>query len=427
MNIRVRIDEALRALELGAKLAVERVETGVVFNPMRAEMCADPHPFYRDLRERDPIHRSRAADGWVLSRYRNVEAVLGDRRYSADERNLREWPRILRRRRHAGLPDPYAEGRGPMLRLDPPDHTRLRTLVNKAFTPRAVERMRPRVVAVTDELLGRFRSGESLELIADLASPLPVTIIAELLGVPAVDRERFRHWSDEAIRTLGEGTLEDRLRAERGVQELGHYLIDVAETRRREPRDDLLSSLVLAEEGGDRLSQLELATMCVLLLVAGNETTTKLIANGLLALLRHPEQLALLREEPKRIPGAIDELLRFDGPVQLTSRIVLEEGELEGRRLAPGQQLVLLIAAANRDPERFEDPDRLDVTREGVRHLAFGHGVHFCLGAQLARLETAVALEALLGRFPRLRLADAPIVWGDNTVLRGPTRLALAL
>ena len=360
MNLRVKIDETVRALELGAKLAVERVETGLVFDPTRAELRADPHPYYRMLRERDPIHRSRAADGWVLSRYRDIETVLGDRRYGADERRLREWPRILRRRQRAGLPDPYAEGRGSMLRLDAPDPTRLRTLVNKAFTPRAIERMRPRVAAVADELLGR-------------------------------------------------------------------YLIEIAEARRREPREDLLSSLVLAEERGEQLTQLELATMCVLLLVAGNETTTKLIANGLLALLRHPDQLALLREEPKRIPGAIDELLRFDGPVQLTSRIASEDGAFAGRRVQRGQQLVLLLAAANRDPERFPDPDRLDVTRENVRHLGFGHGAHFCLGAQLARLETALALEGLLARFPALRLADAPIVWGDNTVLRGPTRMVLAL
>jgi len=427
MKLRVRMDQALLAVELGAKLAIERVETGIVFNPTRAELRADPHPFYRALRERDPVHRSRAADGWVLSRYRDIEAVLADRSFSADERNLRLWPRILRRRLRAGLPDPYAEGRGPMLRLDAPDHTRLRTLVNKAFTPRAVERMRPRGAALVDELLDRFRPGDEMELIGDLASPLPVTIIAEMLGVPAEDRERFRHWSDEAIRTLGEGSLDDRLRAEAAVQELGSYLIEVAEQRRREPREDLLSSLVRAEEAGDRLTETELATMCVLLLVAGNETTTKAIANGLLALLRHPDQLALLREDPERIPGAVDELLRFDGPVQLTSRIALAEGEIHGRRVRPGQQIVLLLAAANRDPRVFAEPDRLDVTRENVRALAFGRGPHFCLGAQLARLETALALEGLIRRFPDLRRTGAPIVWGDNTVLRGPTRLPLRL
>lgn len=427
MSWRVRLDETLHGLEMGVKLAAERLETGIVFNPTREELRSDPHPFYRELRERDPVHRSRAADGWVLSRYRDVLAVLGDRRYSADERNLRVWPRILRRRARAGLPDPYAEDRASMLRLDAPEHTRLRNLVNKAFTSRAVEGMRERVEARVDALLAPFAPGEPIELVGDFASPLPVTIIAEMLGVPTDDHERFRHWSDEAIRTLGEGSLEDRRRAEAALTELGDYLVAVADERRRAPRPDLLTALVRAEERGDRLSDGELGALCVLLLVAGNETTTKLVANGVIALLRSPEELELLRKEPERIPGAVEELLRYDGPVQLTSRIVLEDGTFEGRPVRRGQQLVLLLAAANRDPKRFAEPDRLDVRRENVRHLAFGHGLHFCLGAQLARLETALALKALLGRFPELRLGEAPVEWGDNSVLRGPTRLPLRL
>ena len=427
MRFRVKLDQTLLAIEMGAKLAFERVETGLVFNPARKDLRADPHPYYRELRERDPIHRSRAADGWVLSRYRDVAAVLGDRRYSADERNLRRWAAMMRRREHAGLPDPYAEERASMLRLDAPDHTRLRSLVGKAFTPRAIERMRERIAGLVGELLGRFSPGEPMELIADFASPLPVTIIAEMLGVPAEDHARFRHWSDEAIRTLGEGGIEDHRRAEAAMVELGEYLMAVADERRRAPREDLLTGLVQAEEQGDHLRDGELATLCVLLLVAGNETTTKLVANSTVALLRNPGQLDLLRREPKRIAGAVDELLRYDGPVQLTSRMVLEDGELEGRPLRRGQQLVLMLAAANRDPEQFAAPDRLDVTRENVRHLAFGQGAHFCLGAQLARLETTLALEGLLARFPGLAFGDAPIVWGDNTVLRGPTRLPLVL
>lgn len=427
MRIRAKIDEALYGLEMGAKLAVERVETGLVYNPTREAMHSDPHPFYRELRERDPVHRSRPADGWVLTRYRDVEAVLGDRRFSSDERNLRRWPRIRRRLARAGLHNPYDGDRASMLRVDAPDHSRLRSLVNKAFTPRAVERMRERVAARVDALLEPFAPGDRMELVGDLASPLPVTIIAEMLGVPAEDHARFRAWSDEVIRTLGEGTVDDRLRAQAAVDELRAYLVAVADARRREPRDDLLTGLVRAEAESETLSDEELATMVVLLLVAGNETTTKLLASGLLALLRHPEQLELLRKEPKRIPAAVEELLRYDGPVQLTTRIVREEGTIDGHRVRPGQQLVLLLAAANRDPERFEDPDRLDVTREPGRHLAFGHGAHFCLGAQLARLETALALEALLPRFPGLRLGDEPVVWGDNTVLRGPTRLPLVL
>jgi cytochrome P450 len=201
----------------------------------------------------------------------------------------------------------------------------------------------------------------------------------------------------------------------------------VAEQRRRAPQEDLLSGLVAAEEAGDRLTRGELFATCVLLLVAGNETTTNLIGNALLALLRHPEQLALLREEPKRMAGALEELLRYDSPVQITSRMVLEDGELAGRELRRGQQLVLLLGAANRDPVRFRAPERLDLLRDDVRHLSFGHGIHHCLGAQLARLEAQLALSGLLARFPKLRGDTAAVEWGDNTILRGPRSLRLAL
>ena len=425
MRLREKLDTAVFGLEGLAKMALERVETGITFNPLRRELRVDPHPFYRRLREKDPFHRSRPADGWILTRYADVLGVLGDRSFSADERNQRRWPRLRARGERAGLPDPYASERASMLRLDPPDHTRLRGLVSKAFTPRAVERMRPVVEKYIGELLGGLEGRRSLELIGDFAAPLPVSVIAEMLGVPVADRERFRHWSNEAVRMLGDNTFEDRRRALAAMDELGDYLETIADERRREPREDLLSELVRAEEAGDRLSRLELFTTCVLLLVAGNETTTKLIGNSVIALLRNPEQLALLRREPERMPEALEELLRYDGPVQLTSRMVTEDRELRGHRLRRGQQLVLVLAAANRDPEQFAEPDRLDVTRRDVRHLALSHGLHFCLGAQLARLEGTLALEAIVTRFPNLRLAG-PIQWGDNTVLRGPRSLPLA-
>ncbi len=425
MRLREKLDTALFTLEVLGKMAVERLETGIVFNPMRPALRVDPHPFYRRLREKDPFHRSRPADGWILTRYADIQAVLGDRTFSSDERHQRRWPRLRARMARAGLPDPYEEERASMLRLDPPDHTRLRNLVVKAFTPRAVERMRPVAEKYVGELLGRLEGRREMELVGDFAAPLPVSVIAEMLGVPVADRERFRHWSDEAVRTLGDNTLDDRRRALAAMNELGEYLEVIAEERRREPREDLLSALVRAEEAGDRLSRMELFTTCVLLLVAGNETTTKLIGNAVLALLRNPDQLEILRREPERIAGAIDEFLRYDGPVQLTSRMVTEDRAFRGHELRRGQQLVLVLTAGNRDPEQFAEPDRLDVTRRDVRHLAFGHGLHFCLGAQLARLEATLALEALVGRFPSLRLAG-PIQWGDNTVLRGPRVLPLA-
>lgn len=418
----------------GARLAVEgmigigreRLGSGIAFNPMRADLRVDPYPYYRELREKSPIHRAHAADGWVLSRYDDILAVLSDRSFSSDERHMRRFPRFKARRLRAGLPDPYETGTASMLRVDPPDHTRLRGLVSKAFTPRQVEAMRPRISGLIDELLEKKRAGDPLQLVREFAAPLPVIVIAEMLGVPASDRERFHAWSEEAIRTLGGGKLEDQLRSWAAMEEMRDYFVEKIEEVRRAPRGDLLSELAAAEEAGDRLTNQELFTTLVLLLVAGNETTTKLIGNSVVALLGHPEEAERLRKRPERIPEAIDELLRFDSPVQLTSRMVVEDRRFLGVDMRRGQQVVLLLGAGNRDPSRFPDPDRLDVGREDVRHLSFSHGLHYCLGAQLARLEAALALDALLVRYPDLRL-EADVVWGDNPVLRGPREVPLSL
>jgi len=425
MRIVEHLDTALFAADMLLRAARERIETGIVFSPKQEHLRIDPYPFYARLRERDPIHRSYPASGWVLSRYADILGVLADRRFSSDERHWKRYPRQRARARRAGLPDLYDQKIASMLRIDPPEHSRLRSLVSKAFTPRAVERMRPRIEAVVGELLEGLRGRDEIELVGEFASPLPVAIIAEMLGIPVADRGRFRHWSNEAIRMLGDGSNEDRRRGAKGFAELASYLEAEVDARRRRPSDDLLSALVAAEDAGERLSTQELFATCVLLLIAGNETTTNLIGNGALALLRHPEQLERVRLEPKRIPAAVEELLRYDSPVQLTSRLVLEDCELCGRRVRRGEQLVLLLGAGNRDPEQFADPDRLDVTRQDVHPLSFGHGIHYCLGAQLARLEAQVAFEGLLERFRDLRLGTGPVAWGDNTVLRGPTSLLL--
>jgi pimeloyl-[acyl-carrier protein] synthase len=425
MRLRERFDNFLSLAEGASKMVAERLETGIVFNPLSRSMLEDPYPFYKKLRERDPFHRSRPAGGFILSRYDDIHAVLSERRFSSDERHQRRYARMSARNKRAGLPDPYEDETASMLRVDPPDHTRLRTLVNKAFTPRAVGRMRPRIEALIDEKLGQLPRHGRMELVRDLASPLPITVIAEMLAIPIADRERFQHWSREIVRTLGDNGPEDRRASRNAMEELGGYLEELVELRRKDPRDDLFSGLVAAEEAGDRLSTRELLTTCTLLLVAGNETTTNLISNSVVALLRNRDQLDLLRSEPKRVAGAVDELLRFDSPVQLTSRMVVQDEEFRGHMLKKGQQLVLLLAAGNRDPERFEHPDRLDVTRENVRHLSFSHGLHRCLGAQLALLEGGLALEALITRFPDLRFAGEELQWGNNTVLRGPRVLPL--
>jgi cytochrome P450 len=426
MQALVKLDDAVFGIDMAVRAAVEWITTGVLFNPQRAELRVDPYPFYRRLRETDPVHRSYPAGGWVLSRYADILAVLGDRAGSADERHWRRYRRESARHVRAGLPDFYEAGLASMLRIDPPDHTRLRTLVSKAFTPRAIERMRGRIEAVVEALLGGLAGRQDVDLMRAFASPLPVAIIAEMLGVAVDDRDRFRHWSNEAVRLLGDKNHDDRRRAHAALDEMRDWLAGEVELRRRQPREDLLSGLVVAEDAGERLSASELFATCILLLVAGNETTTNLIGNGTIALLRHPDQLDRLRRAPEQLPAAIEELVRYDSPVQLTSRIALEDRTLHGRRVRRGQQLVLLLGAGNRDPERFPDPDRLDLLRPDVRPLSFGHGIHYCLGAQLARLEAQIAFERLLPRFPDLRFGRGAIVWGDNTVLRGPRALPIA-
>jgi hypothetical protein len=406
---------------------VERLETGIAFNPLDPELRRDPYPFYARLREKDPFHRCRNADGWILSRHADVLAALRDPSFAADERHRRRFPGERARMLRAGLPDPYADDRGSMLRLDPPDHTRLRGLVAKGFTPRAVERMRPRIDAILKELVEARPAHGPMELVTELAAPLPVRVIAEMLGIPPEDHAQFRRWSNAAIGAIGDGDVAERLEAQRAMDELQEYFDAIAAARRVAPRDDLISALVAAEEAGDKLRRNELFSTLTLLLIAGNETTTNLISNSVLALLRNPDQLELLRNAAERIPDAVEELLRYDSPVQMTSRAVTRDCVFQGHALEKGTNLVLVLGAANRDPEAFSEPDRLDVTRRDVRHLSFSHGIHFCLGAQLARLEAGLALEALLTRFPRFALLPQEIPWSTNTILRGPTALWLDL
>jgi cytochrome P450 len=312
-------------------------------------------------------------------------------------------------------------GRTPtMLSLDPPAHTRMRNLVNKAFTPRVVERMRPHIEEIADELIDALPEPGRLDVVTDLAVPLPVIVIAETLGVPLADRQRFKAWSSDIASTLaGPFQPADVLeRAQVASNELADYFRDQIDLRRSEPRDDLLSALVAAEEQGDLLSEDELLATCVLLLVAGNETTTNLIGNGMLALLQNPDQRRLLQEDPSLLPAAVEEMLRYDGPAQMTSRIATEAMTLRGQQIEPGQVLLALLGAANRDPEQFPEPDRFDIRRANNRHLAFGYGIHYCIGAPLALAETQVAFETLLRRLPEPEPAGEA-QWGASFILRG--------
>lgn len=393
--------------------------TEILFDPYRPEFHADPYPFYHRLRREDPVHQS-PMGFWVLTRYEDVVTVLRDPRFG------REGFEQLFTAVYGEETDP---GRLPrsMLVRDPPDHTRLRALVNKAFTPRVVEGMRRHIREIVDHLLDRVEAARAMDVIADLAYPLPVTVICEMLGVPTEDQEPIKRWSSDVARSLDAlgmpADLEIVERGRAGRRALGEYFRRLLPERRKRPGPDLLTSLIAAEEQGDRLTEGELLAMCVLLFIAGHETTVNLIGNGLLALLRHPGELERLRTDPALIPGAVEELLRYDGPVQRTARITQAEVEVDGRQIDKGAMVVAVIGAANRDPAHFPDPDRLDVARRDNRHLAFGFGIHFCLGAPLARVEGQLAIGSVLRRLPGLRLAtDAP-EWRESSTLRGLKRL----
>ncbi len=390
----------------------------LAFNPFLPEVHEDPYPLYRRLRAEDPVHRS-ALGFWVLTRHADVLAVLRDPRMSRDPRRS-ERLELLRSSTEVDDLLASEEAAPSMLFVDPPDHTRLRALVNKAFTPGAVERLRPRVEAIVAGLLDRVVGAGVMDVVEDVAYPLPVTVVCELFGVPEADRDRFRAWSRELVRLLDPLVAADAL--ERALQArlgLRGYLRGLIAERRAYPTGDLLTALVAAEDQGHQLSEAELVSMCVLLLVAGHETTVNLIANGTLALLRHPEARASLQADSALAGSAVEELLRYDSPVQFTSRHALADLDIGGCRVRVGESVVAVLGAANRDPAQFPDPDRLDLARAPNRHVAFGGGIHFCLGAPLARTEARIAISALLARLPGLELGPQPPVRRDTVTLRG--------
>jgi pimeloyl-[acyl-carrier protein] synthase len=387
-----------------------------IFDPRSPEFRADPYPYYELLRAAAPVFFWEPWGIWFLSRFEDCSALLRDARLGHTE----NWNVVPpSEQRHL-----FEMQSRWMLVRNPPDHTRLRSLVHKAFTPRIVEGMRSQIQAITDALLDRVQPAGTADLIADLAYPLPVTVIAAMLGLPAADHGRLHAWSDPLARSL-DLTEDPQVYnlASQASQELTDYLRQAVAARRGDLRDDLLSALIAAEQGGDRLSEDELYATCALLIIAGHETTINLIGNGMLALLRHPGAFQRLRQEPGLIRSAVEELLRYDSPVQLTSRMVLEEFSLGDQTLRPGQQVAFLLGAANRDPDIFRNPETLDLARDPNPHLAFGGGIHYCLGAPLARLEAQIAIAALLQRMPGLALAEDAPPLRDNFVLRGLERL----
>ncbi|MSP21965.1 MAG: cytochrome P450 [Dehalococcoidia bacterium] len=399
-------------------LAWERQRTGVAFNPL-GDVQVDPYPYLDEIREHDPVHWSYVLRGWLVSRHADVLEFLRDPATSKEMGNVR---------RRSPMADPRFE-RGPddtasMLVLDPPDHTRLRSLASQAFTPRAVAALQPRIEEIARGLLDEVGDASEFDLMASFANQLPVIVIAEMLGVPPEDRGSFKAWSNGVAEGLRFDPTGERFRQMRGaLAALTGYLAGIVAERRREPRADLISALVAAEEQGGRLSESEILSTLRLLLVAGNETTTNLIGNGTLALLRHPAELAKLRGDHSLLPAAIEEMLRYDSPVQAVRRIAMRDFEVQGRVIRAGDPVVCLLGAANRDPRAFEAPSDFRIERDSGHPVAFGHGIHYCLGAPLARLEGAIAFRVLLERYASIELAPPGVWWRDTGSLRGLARL----
>jgi cytochrome P450 PksS len=389
---------------------------------------ANPFPFYARLRADEPVHCVTLEDGrsaWLITRYDDVVLVLKDERFAKNPKNALTAEQLAR---EPWMPALFRPLQRNMLDLDPPDHTRLRALVQKAFTPQRIEQMRGRIQSLAEELLQNVDHRQSLDLIRDFALPIPTTIIAEMLGVSVADRHKFHRWSNTLV-TLTP-TFWGIMKAIPSVWRFLRYVRKLVRTRRASPGDDLVSDLVQAEENKEKLSEDELLAMIFLLLVAGHETTVNLIGNGMLALLEHPEQLRRLRDDPALIKSAVEELLRYSSPVETaTERYTREEVTLAGTTLPRGALVFAVIASANRDERRFQNPDTLDITREPNRHLSFGLGTHFCLGTTLARLEAQIAIQTLLRRIPELQLTSAPqaLHWRRGLVLRGLEALPVAI
>ena len=389
------------------------------------DFFANPYPIYQKLRENAPVYWSNVWNAWLLTRYDDIAAHLRQPLvFSSHGRVgalLDELPEPARSQ--VGLlRQHYSVG---ITHSDPPDHTRLRALVSKSFTPVMIESLRPKVAALTERLIAQALSNspQPFDFMAEIAYPLPAIVIAEMLGAPADDHHLLRKWAVDVNNLHARASRPDPdviLATQAGLADFRAYLADLIAQHRRHPQNDVLSAMIAARDLGDALSEDELISTCVTLFVAGHETTTHALTNGLLTLLRHPEQLQLLRERPNLIPAAFEELLRYDTSVQRSSRRITQDCVIDGHNLRAGQKIIGLLGAANRDPAHFADPNQLDVTRKANKHIAFGFGVHFCLGAPLARLEAPLVLAALLAHCPNLkRDVSRPLHWRHDVALRG--------
>ncbi len=395
---------------------VEQGLHGVSLNIFDPAVMQDPYPFYNRLRNKAPLHYSIALRAWWVTEFDLFQEVLRDKRFSAD---VRKFPERMKKI----LPNLDAERREnfenpSMLNLDPPDHSRIRRLASQGFLHKFIQSLEPRIRAIVDDCLRRVDNDAAFDIVDVLAKPLPAIVIAEMMGLPASDHARFQAWSEDLIDGTGTNDIAKIETGNAASRALINYFREIIASRRGNPGDDLIGQLIRAEEAGDKLTERELYNTCLLLLVAGHETTTRLISNGVFLLLKH-NLWRTLRDAPERIPNAVEEMLRFEPPVQATQRFVLEDMEFHGKRLKRGDIVFTSIAGANRDPGANTEPDTFDIDREKVNQVSFGYGIHLCIGASLARLEAKVAFERLLAEFPDLRLSDKRPQWGSNPFFRG--------
>jgi pimeloyl-[acyl-carrier protein] synthase len=376
---------------------------------------ADPYPLFQRLIAEDPVHWSELLDAWVITRYGYVRSGLRDLRLSSARIPLLMncLPRAMQEQ-VSNLNDHLSKW---VSQVNPPDHTRLRRLVDIAFTPKMLEAMRPRIEGITSALIDKVENRGQMDVINDFAYPLPATVISEMLGVRAEDQYRFREWADDIMYFVGGSFLtlhKIAVKASRSLNELTEYLLSIIQDRKSRPREDLISALVIAEVQGEKLNAAEVVAMCTQLLTAGHQTTMQLISNGTLALLNHPDELEKLENDPSLIMSTIEEILRFEGPTQRQTRLVGEDLEIGGKQIKKGSTVFLMLGAANRDPAEFPEPDRFDICRKPNPHVAFSAGIHYCLGAPLARLEGAIAINTLFRRLPQMRLATHTLKWREN-------------
>ena len=422
MHIRQRIQLAVGKAYVHGRSAIEGLQHGVAFNPYDKSVTSNPYPVHNRMRELRPIHYSPTWQAYWVSRFDWVQEILRDKRFGADVRqHPKRYERVTKYmspRRRELFDNPS------MLDLDPPDHTRVRKLAQQGFLHKFIQSLEPRIREIVRGCLDASGNEKIVDFVDSLAKPLPAIVIAEMLGLPKEDHDQFAHWSEELM--LGTGTADaDKLeRSLKANYALIDYFRQVSEAKAENPGDDMISRLISAEEEGDKLSGNELYNTCLLLLVAGHETTTRLIGNGLYLLMQHPDQFEQLRTNPDMIPQAIEEMLRFEPPVQATRRFVLEDMDFHGTALKKGQLVFVSIPGANRDPSINDSPEEFHIDRENPKQVSFGYGIHLCIGASLARMEARVAFEEILARYDHLELAETP-VWGNNPFFRGVDGLKL--